>query len=80
MQQAARDLEPPFHGAGKRTDRRRSPVEQVDHAQHLFAPCSKDILRNVVQHGMKLQVFGCSQSDVERRILEHEADALPDLI
>src|SRR5260370_28091684 len=57
-----------------------APVAQADDAQHVFDALGPEALGDVIEHGVKDQVFLSRQPVVERRVLKDHADGLPDLI
>src|SRR5205823_1328949 len=80
MQQAAGDLQAPLHAARKSLDLGMTPVAQADDAQHLFDALGPEALRDVIEHGVKDQVFLRCESVIERWVLKDHADGLPDLV
>ena len=65
VQDAARDLESPFHAAGKGHYHRLGAIGQVDHLEGTGNPCRTLGGRHVVHEGVELEVLLCRQLPVE---------------
>ena len=77
VQQPAGDLQPALHAAGEGAHERMAPVGQPDDVEHVLDALLADAARDVVEHGVELQVLIGREPVVERGVLEDHADRLP---
>ena len=75
VQQAAGDLEASLHAAREGADQARRALGEPGHLEHVVDARPDLASRHAVELGVEAQVLLRRQVHVERRVLEHEADA-----
>ena len=80
MQKPARDLQSPFHSAGKCFDQAVLPVPKLHESHELFYALAPLLSRYPVKHAVEFHVLPGGQFIIKRRVLEDDAEGVAHII
>src|SRR3954469_25508184 len=80
VQEPPRNLESPFHPAGKRFHEPLAAIPQLKQFQQAFDALDSRSPRNVIEHAVQLEVLVGRQVAVEARVLKYDPEPPPHVV